>query len=160
MRDDELNAAAAEVFRHFERRESSHKSATIMIEWVLSVFCWDGLLPIAVVGIPTLVQLWMPNWQILLGLLFVICPVTAMSIRFVIGWQRMRRGQSYIWQMVLFIVGISSLFLFEMFILNDQIANWPKIADPQVLLMMFAVYLSMMAIALLPVRALLEKRSG
>lgn len=159
MKDDYRNAAA-EVFRHFERRGASHKPATIIVEWILNVFCWDGLLPIAVVGIPTLVQFLLPNWQVLFGILFLICPVTALSIRFVIGWQRMRSGRSYYWQMLLFTIAVSALFLFEAFILNDQMVQGPKIADPQVLLTMFAVYLSMMAIALFPFRALLEMRSG
>ena len=152
MRDDELAASAAEVFKHFDRREAANEWALRLREWLILLFCWDGLLPIAVIGIPNLVKFLFPNWQIGLAILFVFVPVAALSIRFVIGWQRMQVGKAYGWQMVIFTVAISALFLFEAFILNDEIGNGPKIADPQTLITMFAIYVTMMAIAMFPFR--------
>ena len=64
----------------------------------------------------------------------------------------MRSGRAYAWQLMVFTIGISALFLFEEFILNDQIGQGPKIADPPTLLVMFGVYLTMMAVALFPFR--------
>ena len=152
MTDDELTASAAEVFKHFDRREAADEWVLRLKEWLILLICWDGLLPIAVIGIPSLVNFLFPNWQIGLAILGVFVPVAALTIRFVIGWQRMRIGKAYGWQMVLFTIAISALFLFEAFILNDEIGKGPKIADPQVLITMFAIYVAMMAIAMFPFR--------
>ncbi len=84
-------------------------------------------------------------------MLSVFVPLAALCVRFVFGWKRMRKGQSQAWQMMVFIVGISALFLFEAFLLND-LGPGPKIADPTTLLIMFGVYLAMMALALFPFR--------
>lgn len=150
MTDDELTAAAADVFKHFDRSEAVNERVLRLKEWALSVFCWDGLLPITVLSIPNLVKSLLPNWQFGLAMLAVFGPVIALSIRFVFGWKRMRRGQAYVWQTIVFTFAISALFLFEAFILNDQIGGGPKIADPPVLVVMFFLYLAMMAIALFP----------
>ncbi|MFO0788757.1 MAG: hypothetical protein U0805_04815 [Pirellulales bacterium] len=158
MTDEEINAIAAERFRELDRYEEAGERAGQLKDWAWSVLCWDGVLPIVVIGIPIVVQWMAPNGQILLAPMFGLLPVVALCVRFVFGWNRMRRGEAYVWQMVFFTVAISALFLFEMFILNDQIAKGPKIADPQVLATMFAVYLSMMAIALFPLRKLPMKR--
>jgi uncharacterized membrane protein len=116
------------------------------------VVCWDGLLPIAVLAIPNLVALLFPNCQNLIAAFAVFTPVIALSVRFVVGWKRMRSGKSYVWQTIVFTIAISALFLFEAFVLNDQLGGGPKIADPTVLLVMFLSYLSIMAIALFPFR--------
>ena len=152
MTDDELEVASSEVFKHFERSVVSSERILCLREWALSVVCWDGLLPIAVLAIPNLVALLLPNWQGVIASFAVFVPVVALSVRFVVGFNRMRSGKSYVWQTVVFTLAISALFLFEAFILNDQIGGGPKIADPTVLLVMFLSYLTMMAIALFPFR--------
>ena len=150
MTDDELTGAVADVFKHFDRSEAVSERVLRLKEWALSVFCWDGLLPITVFSIPNLVKSLLPNWQFGLAVLAVFGPVIALSIRFVFGCKRMQRGQAYVWQTIVFTFAISALFLFEAFILNDQIGGGPKIADPTVLVVMFFLYLAMMAIALFP----------
>jgi hypothetical protein len=152
MTDHELAKIADEIFGHFDRREAAPERTRRLREWALSVFCWDGLLPVAVLSIPKILHVVFPNWKIGLAIVAVFGPVLALSIRFVFGWQRMRRGQAYIWQLIVFTVAISALFLFEAFILNDELGGGPKIADPTVVSVMFLVYLAMMAIALFPAR--------
>jgi hypothetical protein len=152
MMDEELSGTAAEVFKHFDRREAATERALQLREWILTVLRWDGLLPVAVIAIPNLAQLIFPNWQFVIALFGVFTPVVALTVRFVIGWNRMRRGQAYVWQLIVFTAAISALFLFEAFILNDQVGGGPKIAEPTLLLNMFLFYLTMMAIALFPFR--------
>jgi hypothetical protein len=153
MTDDESRAAAAaDVFKHFERRKIAGERMLLLRDWALSVFCWDGLLPVVVITIPNLVALLLPNWQGGIAAFAVFTPVIALSVRFVVGWKRMRSGKSYVWQTIVFTIGISALFLFEAFVLNDQLGGGPKIADPTVLLVMFLSYLAMMALALFPFR--------
>jgi hypothetical protein len=151
MTDDESAAAHAEVFKHFERSTVSGERMRRLKEWAVSLVCWDGLLPIAVLAIPNLVALLLPNCQGIIAMLGVT-PVVALSVRFVIGWKRMKNGKSYGWQTIVFTFAISALFLFEAFLLNDQIGGGPKIADPTGLLVMFLSYLVTMAVALFPFR--------
>jgi hypothetical protein len=152
MTDEELTAANKEEFKQFERSEAATERTLRLRDWLLSVLCWDGLLPIAVLTIPNLVAFLFPGWQFGIVMLGVFGPVIALCVRFVVGWKRMRSGQSYVWQLVVFTLAISALFLFEAFLLNDQIGGGPKIADPTVLLVMFLSYLTMMALALFPFR--------
>jgi hypothetical protein len=154
MSDDELEASAAEIFKHFDRCEAANGRLLHLREWALSLFCWDGLLPVAVIAIPNLLNFLLPKWDFGIAMLAVFGPVIALSIRFVIGWGRMRSGQVYVWQMVVFTAAISALFLFEAFLLNDQVGGGPKIADPTVILTMFLLYMALMAIALFPFRTL------
>ncbi len=153
MTDDELKAFAGQVFAHFDHREAANERSRRLKDWALSVFCWDGILPLVVFALPGCVKLLLPRWDFGIAFIAVFVPVSALSIRFTIGWQMMRRSQSYIWQTVLFTVSISALFLFEAFVLNDQIGNGPKIADPIVLLVMLLTYFALMSIALFPLRS-------
>lgn len=148
--DDELNAVAADVFRYFDRREAADERKAQLKAWAWSILCWDGILPVAVVTIPSLLKVIAPNWKLGLALVCVFLPVVALSYRFVIGWARMRAGKSYAWQLIVFTLAISALFLFEAFILNDEIGGGPKIANLRALFVMFAMYVSMMSIALYP----------
>jgi hypothetical protein len=152
MTDDELAAVNAEVFKHFDFREGVHKGTSRIKEWVITLLCWDGLLPIAVLSIPNLVALLFPNWPFGIAIFGLFLPVVALCVRFVFGWKRMRGGQAYGWQMIVFTVAISALFLFEAFLLNDQVGPGPKIADPTTLVVMYCVYLAMMVLALFPFR--------
>jgi hypothetical protein len=157
IKDDELTAAAAHLFSHFDCREAASQRTRQLWEWALSLISWDGILPIAVLATPNLMRLLLPNLNPVLAFMAVFGPVIALSIRFVIGWGRMRSGRAYVWQLIVFTVAISSLFLCEAFILNDQFGGGPKIADPPALLVMFLVYLIMMAIALFPFCSLVTK---
>jgi hypothetical protein len=150
--DEEQTANADEVFKNFDRCEAPDEKARSLRRWAVSLFCWDGLLPLAVIGWPNLLKLLWPNWELGLALAGIGLPVIALSIRFVMGWVRLRGNQSYVWQTVIFTIGISALFLFEAFLLNDQIAKGPKIAHPTTLITMFLVYFAAMSIALFPLR--------
>jgi hypothetical protein len=158
LTDEELVMAAAEVFQHFDRHEAADERTAQLRDWALSVFCWDGLLPVAVIAIPNLTKFVLPNWQFGLAMVAIFSPVVAFSVRFAYGWARMRRGQAYIWQTIIFTVAISALFLCEAFILNDQFGGGPKIAEPTVLLVMFALYFTTVAIALFPFRVASSNR--
>jgi hypothetical protein len=153
MSDDELVTLADQKYLELARAEKNPGWTPRLRDWALSVFCWDGLLPIIVIAIPNFMQFVLPNWKIGNECVAVFCPVIALGFRFVVGYIRMRDGQSYFWQMIVFIVAISTLFLAEEFILSDQIGRGPKIADPFTLLEMFSLYLLTMAIALFPFRS-------
>jgi hypothetical protein len=152
MADDESTYAAADVFAHFERGRETSEQASQLWKWALTLLCWDGVLPVVVISFPNLLKHLFPNWAVGLAMAAVFAPVLALGARFVIGWIRMRQGHARIWQLVLFTIAISSLFFFEAFLLNDQVGDGPKIGDPTVLLIMFLVYLTMMAFALFPLR--------
>lgn len=152
MTEDEQAAFTAGALKTVGFREGAPEQTSQIKEWLITLICWDGLLPIAVFSVPNLVAFLFPNWQFVISMLAVFGPVAALCVRFVFGWTRMKSGQAYVWQMIVFTIGISALFLFEAFVLNDQVAPGPKIAYPSTLLVMFLVYMGMMALALFPFR--------
>lgn len=152
MTDAELTELATETFKRIDRSEAMSARSRRLKEWVVTVCCWDGVLPLAVVGLPGVLKFMFPRWNLGLALAAVFVPTLALGIRFVFGWLKLRRNGSYIWQIVLFTVAISALFLTEAFLLNDQLGNGPKIADPAIMLTLLAVYFTAMLIAFLPLR--------
>jgi hypothetical protein len=122
------------------------------VEWALTVFCWDVLMPFVVILVPITANLMFPQQQVVAGTVSIFCTLIAYTIRFLIGWIKMRTGQLYIWQGIIFIVAVSLLFVLETIILTDQFRRGPRAAGPIALLKMFLIYLALMGIAMFPFR--------
>jgi hypothetical protein len=160
MTDDELAAAAAEVFKHFDRREAASERTVRLKKWALSVLCWDGALPLAVVAVPKLVSMIFANRQGAMELTFVIVPVVAFVIRYLNGISRYRNHQLYVWQLVVFFAAILLLFALDaLLILALIVQNGPPESFWAVWFTLYGIYFAVMAIAMFPGRALAESQT-
>jgi hypothetical protein len=122
-------------------------------QWLLNILGWDGLLPVAVVAAPNLVALLFPGRQGALELTFVVVPIAAFLIRMANGVNRLRRGEFYFWQALLFGVAIfflvgldAALIMFHLINGGVGVGAWCALGG------LYLVYLTMMAIALFPWR--------
>ena len=122
-----------------------------MRDWALTVFCWDGLLPVAVIFIPKLISLLFAGRQGSKELTFVIVPIVAFLVRYMIGMRRFRSCRTYWWQFVLFFVAILMLFMLEAFlVLMSLVQNGPPDGFWLFWFSLYGVYLLIMAVALFP----------
>lgn len=155
MRDDELAAEAAEAFSHFDRVGAASEESQRIRGWALSLLCWDGLLPLAVIAAPKVVQFAMPMRQGALEITFVVVPVAAFVLRFVNGHMRFQSGQMYLWQLAVFYLAIFLLFIIDAMLTMAQMVNGPVTSETvQCLCAMYLIYLVLIAVALFPARAL------
>ncbi len=153
MTDDELKATAGEVFKHFDRRESASERTLRLREWAISVSCWDGALPLAVIAIPKGVSILFANRQGAMLLTCIYVPIVAFVIRYLNGISRYRNRQMYIWQLLLFFIAILLLFALDaLLVLSIMVQNGMPDNFWAILLTMFGVYVAIMAIAMFPAR--------
>jgi hypothetical protein len=148
MENDSFSNDKKQAFVEAQRAVYKKIRAELYRNWVLTIFCWDGLLPVVVILLPVCLKIIMPRLPVIAGVAGILVPLTALSIRVVVGFKRLLRGQSYLWQLIVFLVGISILFLVEAFWLNDLVMPGPKISQPTLLSQMFLFYLLMMTISL------------
>lgn len=163
MRDDELNAAAAEVFRHFERRPYTGGRMRQLQEWALSIVCSDGLLPIGVIAIPAFVTFVFPRAEVLHVAANVIVPVVAFFVRLVIGRKHFRERSLHTLQFLLFVLSIFYLILLEaMLILFHEFGNQAQVKanDWIILGKLFLIYLAAMSISLFPFQILRQSEQA
>jgi hypothetical protein len=122
-------------------------------EWLRTVFCWDGILPFAIVAIPLLAKLVAPKLEIVHIILIVAVPIAAFFWRVAIGNRHFEEVEHYKWQMVLFAVAIFFLVLVDaVFIIFHMFAQAAAPADWLVLGAMYLIYLLAVGIALFPFR--------
>jgi hypothetical protein len=152
MTDEELTLAAEERFLEFDRREAADERAHQYRDWALSVFCWDGVLPFAVVMAPIITKLLLPGNEAVLAFVGISGAIGAFSFRFVVGYLRMHSRPTYLFQNLAFVVAICVLFLFETIWAVDNFGKGPRITTWAGLLYMYGCYLVLMAIALFPTR--------
>lgn len=151
MTDDSLNAVAAEVFGHFDHGEVSDARMPLLKEWVFSVFCWDGALPLAVVVIPHVVSILFGQRQGAKELTFLIVPVAAFVVRYLGGFSRYRAGRMYGWQLAMFFVAIFVLFVLDASLVMASIIGGKIPADYLMFFAaLYAAYLAIVSIAMFP----------
>jgi hypothetical protein len=156
METDSYSTDNKQAFVDAQRAAYRKIRAELYRNWVLTIFCWDGLLPVVVILLPVGLKFILPRWPVVGAIAGLLLPVTALSVRVVVGFIRLRSGHSFLWQLIVFLVGISTLFLVEAFWLNDLTMPGPKINQPTLLLQMFLFYLLMMTFSLFPARELLN----
>lgn len=132
--------------------------------WLRRLIAWDGLLPVGILIVPTGIEILFPNNRGLLEIAAVALPIAALLLR-------VRAGKHYIasnqcsmavrrFQYCVFCFGILPLVLVDCFmILSHLIPKGAALVDDSdllVLVIFFAIYLSSMAIAMYPGRAVCE----
>jgi hypothetical protein len=154
MTDDELTAIAAEVFKHFDRREAATERTIRLREWALSLFCWDGILPFTVIAISVALKLLVPKLEILHIFAIVVVPIAAFFVRLAIGNKHFQRVQHYGWQMVLFALAIFFLVSVDAFFIIIQVfPQQLEAGDWLTLGGLYLVYLLVVGVALFPLRS-------
>jgi hypothetical protein len=147
MMDERSTLSADEILQHFDKRDASDSP---YLNWALSVFCWDGALPFAVVTAPILTKVLLPGNEAVLAFVGIFGAIGAFSVRFVAGYVRMHSRPSYLLQNLAFVVAICVLFVCETIWAVDHAGKGPKIATWTSLLYMYGCYLGLMALALFP----------
>jgi hypothetical protein len=94
-----------------------------------------------------------PEKQGALELTFVIVPVTAFIVRYMIGRKRFQNGEMYAWQLAVFFLAILLLVVFDaMLIMFTLVKNGVPIEAWLTWLVIYLLYLTLMAVAQFPAR--------
>ena len=159
MTDDELTATAAEVFAHFDRREAASERAILLKSWALTIFCWDGLLPLVVVTIPNLISVFLPDVEAAHVIANIAIPIAAFFVRLIMGGRYFQERSQYAWQYLLFLLTIIYLiFIDTIIILFHELGDQLTASDFRILGFMYLIYLAAMGIALFPFADLRKTR--
>jgi hypothetical protein len=122
-------------------------------EWALTVFCWDGILPITVAALTSLIVLLFPQNDEIQMVFAVSAPIAGFFARLWIGGRYFETHAHYRWQGALFFVGILWLiFLDCLWITLRQLDDGLSKDDWYAFALLYMPYLGMTAIALFPFR--------
>jgi hypothetical protein len=122
-------------------------------EWGLTVLCWDGLLPVVVVGVPAIIAFALPKQDDLHVLANIAIPIVAFFVRCVMAHRHFQGEEHYGWQGVIFVLAIFYLIFVEtLLILFGDLRNGVRADDWYVLGLMYLVYLAMVGLSLFPFR--------
>lgn len=151
---DETGMMGSDVLRHFERSREAIDRPQQIRAWAISLICWDGALPFIVIAIPQLMALVFRARQGLLEITFVVVPTVAFVLRYVHGRNRFQSRLMHWWQLGLFFVAIFVLFAFDALVVLSAIVQGPVPGGfLTVCVIIYVVYLSIVAVALFPFRA-------
>jgi len=119
-------------------------------DWAITVLCWDGAFPLVIAALASVLMLLPKNED--LGTLFaVFAPICAFFIRLRIGSRHFETHAHYGWQGVVFLLAILVLILLDCtLILFRQLGEASSLHDWLVWMLLYLIYLSMMALALFP----------
>jgi hypothetical protein len=160
MTDDDQNAIAAARFPTLERSRNSEARNRCLIDWAFAIICWDGLLPIAVIGVPGLIAAIFPRAEVLHIIAYVFFPIGAFFLRLRIGRKYFDASGSYSWQKFLFVVSIFFLVILETTLILFHELNNQAEDDWIMLGKVYLIYLATMSIAMLPIRKLCESANN
>ena len=125
-------------------------------EWAMSVSCWDGVYPLVVAAVASVVT--MLPLRGLVEILAILIPVVVFLLRQLIGLRYFQGQHHYIWQRVVFFAATVLLALLDcFFILIRNLMNALGWGDWIMWGMLYASYFCMMAIAMFPIRECLQK---
>jgi len=151
MTDDELTRAADQLFLELDREELRTERTEEIKHWAMMIFCWDGLLPFALVIAQVTVSVVFPRNEVAIAFVGVFGPIAAFAVRFFVGYLRWQSQRTYVLQNFAFVVAICLLFLVETIWSVDRLdAKGPQIATWSSLLLMYSCYMALIAIALFP----------
>ncbi|MBI3861596.1 MAG: hypothetical protein HY290_06845 [Planctomycetia bacterium] len=129
--------------------------------WIAAVFGWDGVLPLVVLALPTLLMGAFPGNFWVMELTTVILPVAAVILRGAIGWRAIARNHcSESFRRVqqnAFVFAVGMLFLFDVTtVLMQVLKKGALVWGPENLTALVVgapVYLTLMSIAMYPGRS-------
>ena len=128
--------------------------------WLLRVLKWDGILPVCIVLIPSVIALLVPNRRGAIEMTAVIVPIAAFFIRFRAGKRHIESnncGETMkVYQLCVFSLAIVALMLVDAFIVLSHVmpqrGGFVTTEDLLTLGIPIAIYLSLMAFAMYPGR--------
>ena len=126
------------------------------LQWLLTVICWDGLLPLCVVVLPLAVKFFWPNNWGVIAIIAGVLPVVFFLVRLAIGYEHIRKHQVpealRLVQYTLFFTALFLLALIEGFVVLMQFVPGGAVGnvDHFITLMLFLIYLLAMVIAFYP----------
>lgn len=120
-------------------------------DWAFAVFCWDGMLPLAIAALTSLVVLVFRDNDVVTALFAVITPIAGFFIRLWIGGRHFDAHPHFAWQVGVFFVAVLLLVLLEcVLILFQQLGNALSPEDWLILTLLYLPYFLLMALALFP----------
>jgi hypothetical protein len=130
--------------------------------WFIRVVSWDAVLPFCLLFVPKLIELGFPNQRGVMEVTAVTVPIAAFLLRIRAGWRHIMTNRCsdvvQHLQFFVFCLGILPLVLLDCFMilshLMPQGALLSTNADFIVLAIVFAIYLTLMTIAMYPGRAI------
>lgn len=131
-----------------------------LISWLLAVAIWDGLLPVAIVLLPMLIQLAVPNRREPIEVIAIVVPMAAFFVRMWVGAQRIRSNYCARWfqiiQFIGFVLGLFILVLLDAVVILSHIMPPGAFAlsDYKIFAVMFGTYYLLMLFAMYPGREL------
>jgi hypothetical protein len=135
-----------------------------LLSWLLRVIAWDGLLPVAVVLTPTIIELLFPHNRGLIEPAFLWLPIAAFGTRYVVGKRHIMSNACTPtlkhMQFLAFVLGICALFFIETWLILLRLMPWAVVfegGDKTVMGILVMIYLTAMVIAMYPG---LSKREG
>jgi hypothetical protein len=122
-------------------------------DWAMTVFCWDGMLPITIAAMTSLLVFLFPRNDVAASLFAVFAPIVGFFLRLWIGGRYFDAHPHYAWQVSVFFIAVLWLiFLDCLLIVFRQMPNEMSIEDWCVFALFYLPYLGLMAIALFPMR--------
>jgi hypothetical protein len=126
--------------------------------WLLKLIAWDGALPIFIILVPTFVDLLFPNRRGAIEAAAVMVPIAAFFLRFFVGKRHINSNRCgrviRKLQLVALCIGIFVLLMIDSLLILAHEMNRKAMfvagADLIPLSIPFAIYLTLMAIALYP----------
>ena len=126
--------------------------------WFLSVFCWDGLLPFAIVLVPLALKLILPRLGDAVALAALVLPITAFMIRFRVGTIHIATNYcgsvTRFFQYIVFYIGLFALLFVDSLLILSQENGMEKFfankADLRFLEFAAVIYIVSMVIAMYP----------
>lgn len=128
--------------------------------WFFRVLGWDGIMPVCIVLIPTLIKLLIPNNRGAVAVTVVLLPIAAFFVRLAIGIRHIaanhcaiavRRLQYFVFCLGIFLlIGVDTLL-----ILSHEMpkgAMFANTTDYLAFASLFSIYLASMTIAMYPGR--------
>lgn len=130
------------------------------VNWLGRLLAWDGVLPVVVCATPTLVNIFVPDSEMICLTLSIILPIAALLIRFYVGYAMIAtNGCSPSFrkvQVVCLCVGLFILMCLDSLLMVILSLNLPGNPDgePVVVAVIFVIfyvpYLAFLAVAMYP----------
>lgn len=153
MTDIESALATDESYLELDRRRAVEDQNSRYRDWAITVACWDGVLPIVAVSLPSILNFLFPQNGMLKVWVIAIVPTAAFFVRAVIGSVRVDHGNYFRWQVYTFFLAIIYLVFLEAFFIAIECIPIPmNAADWVAFAGIYLIYFAMISIALFPLR--------
>jgi hypothetical protein len=156
--DVELNYMTEPSFLELDRHEFADYRNARFKDWALSLCCWDGMVPVFVIGLTMTFHLLFPGNEVINSLAACFIPIAAFFFRAAMADGQFNRKEQYSWQHLLFFFAIFYLVFVEalVILLLVEAGSIVTIVDFLVLVLLYSLYLLAVGAALFPLRLALN----